>query len=694
MPQQNIYSTNEQFDELLECDHANFQSESSETQTKYSPPITFDGWETVPTDYKSKQDWESIGLKIGAGNKAAASVKTIVTRRMESFDGEYQIEKFHNLYHKSQTRVARRTELSEARKAFFERFAETADWCRLIKWTEVEFGRQPSDDEVTKFGWLTYKEKLTQPKLINHELGRDIYGVFGGKTSYHLLIDLDLHNQPLSLFETRLRILLKRFHGKYRCHFQLANSNAGGVHLILFFGKPGLLSTRRKWLLEELKKLDQANPEGLLTKQSKLGLAFNIEVYPAPNKACRLPLARERTMLLDKPLPPVERRGKTFQDVVSYMRWLDQSKDAIKYMPKDKVIKFITERLDLSKAKDAAPQVTSVARNSKVTESTSKADAPIVKKTSLAGRTKFAIISYWRDGQPTFSHLNSAIRTTLQALHAEGTSQGDAEAFVFQLVGDLPNKLLSSRLVDGLERIKKEIARQASSVFGEEPNEKWRKSIQHWTRYGFRVSDITSWGRMQTIDQVVVDCEEIDFTEDEVQAVIKIIAPIVVGTKQANKPAKQVEAIRATAYFLRYVKCCQREIPVNAIPQILSQFEIKIKKRGKSSAFIKALMDLGWIYLRTEYFCPKLVSGGRSTERGRARSYGIGPAMVNKFNLSKQEKNNSNNKDLYTAFPFSGGDINKCSMDASRNLPSDIDSVLLQNAEEASHGWQYPIGNA
>ncbi len=690
MPQQHIYAANERFAEPIEYNEENFESECLKLPSECSPSMTFEGWTSVPAEYKSKQDWLSRGFTIPSGKKPAASVKVVATRRTESIDKEYLVEKFHSLYHQSQTRAARKTELSEARQSFFTRFAEPADWRRLIKWTEGEwtgaFGNEQGDDAVENCGWLTYKEKLTLPKLINHELGREIYGVFGGRDSYHLLIDVDLHNQPLSLFETRLRILVDRFHGQHRCHFQVANTNAGGVHLILFFGTPGLLSTRRKWLLNELEKLDQAYRGALLTKQTSRGLAFNIEVFPDPKKACRLPLARERTMLLDKPLQMVERRSKSYQDVIGYMRWLDQAPDLIRYMPKDEVIKFITERLNLSTAKGAVPTVKATARKSKAERQPPKAPGATVEKVSMKGRTKSAITSYWRDGQPAFSHLNSAIRTTLQALHAEGASQIDSEAFVLRLASDIPNKQLSSRLVGGLELIKKEVARQSKLTWDNEPSEKWKRAVEHWSSYGFRVSDISTWDRTQEIDQVVVDCDEIDFNQDEKQSIIKLIAPIVVGAKQANKQDKQAEVISATAYFLRYVKCCPREIPVTAVPQILSKFKIKMKKKCKSSSFVQLLVEMNWIYIKTEYLCPKLLSGGRSTERGRARSYGIGAAIAGKFHSSKQEKNNNNNKDLYTAFPFLG----TVDLD-SKTEKSNLDELVCDASIRASRGWYSPI---
>ena len=148
---------------------------------------------------------------------------------------------------------------------------------------------------------------------------------------------------------------------------------------------------------------------------------------------------------------------------------------------------------------------------------------------------------------------------------------------------------------------------------------------------------------------MVVDCEEFVFTEEERQLVIKFIAPQVVGPKQANKPEKQDEVIRAVIYFLRYIKCCPREVPYKAVSSILSGFNINMSQDYKKSQFISKLVELNWIYIKADYHCP-LIHG--SEGKGRARAYGIGPQMAHKFNSSKQEKTNNNNKDLFTVLHF------------------------------------------
>ena len=57
-------------------------------------------------------------------------------------------------------------------------------------------------------------------------------------------------------------------------------------------------------------------------------------------------------MLLDEPLPLVERRGKMVQDVVGDFKWLhDRDRH---FMDKDEVFDFVVKKLDLSCSSDNA----------------------------------------------------------------------------------------------------------------------------------------------------------------------------------------------------------------------------------------------------------------------------------------------------------------------------------------------------
>jgi hypothetical protein len=115
---------------------------------------------------------------------------------------------------------------------------------------------------------------------------------------------------------------------------------------------------------------------------------------------------------------------------------------------------------------------------------------------------------------------------------------------------------------------------------------------------------------------------------------------IIVGAKQALKPEKQAEVERAVAYFLRFVRCCDREIPVHGLPKILSKFNLKLGQHEKQRQFFKKLSKWKWIYLRADYYHP--AKHGGKAEKGRARAYGIGKAMSGKFTLPRRKKKKKN----------------------------------------------------
>ena len=326
---------------------------------------TFRDWNDVPSTFKTRSAWERVFRRIAKGEKPTGIALIEETRKCDIFDADGQVEgtseskveKPYKLFHVSQTKPIRQTALNTAQHEFYQHFIRHSDRTKLIRWTKGEWqideqGEKSWDETADIWGWRIFQEHFSLDQAIEHLNGKDLYGVFGAKKSSYLLIDLDLHNQPLDLFLRRLRVLLDAFHGKHRCHFQVSNEKAGGVHIILFFGGESPLETRRGWLMNELARLDEKHPGVALTKIKNGKRVLNIEVYPDRANAHRLPLCRGRTMLLDEPLPLVERRGKMVQDVVGYFKWLhDRDRH---FMDKDEVFDFVVKKLDLSCSSDNA----------------------------------------------------------------------------------------------------------------------------------------------------------------------------------------------------------------------------------------------------------------------------------------------------------------------------------------------------
>ena len=82
------------------------------------------------------------------------------------------------------------------------------------------------------------------------------------------------------------------------------------------------------------------------------------------------------------------------------------------------------------------------------------------------------------------------------------------------------------------------------------------------------------------------------------------MAPLLVGKKQASKQAKQEEVIRAVKFFLRYVKCYAGEIPISALPAILKDFDLALRRHPKQQSFFALLRQWNWVYVKAEYSHP------------------------------------------------------------------------------------------
>ncbi|WP_339684979.1 hypothetical protein [Gimesia maris] len=624
------------------------------SNTKSKVPV-FDDWRHIPKEYATRNRWTLQFRKVKPKQSPAAQYRIVQTRKLETVNHEYECAKFINLYHLNQTSPVKKTPLNVSRYLYYRVFVEPADKTKLIRWTqgawEYDGDEKYWNPEANNWGWRNFKEGMGLQQSINHIRGKDIYGIYGSENSYCLIIDLDYHGKELDLFLKRLRALQELFHGKYRCHFQVADNNAGGVHLVLFFGVNSSLKSRRRWLWNQLAEADRKDPELNFTKGSEFDPQFQIEVYPDTQRGVRLPLARGRTMLLNKPLELIINRGKEVQDVVGYIQWLGDPER--QYMSKEDVYRYVVERLDVRPAeiKGQTPQNTIVEKATKPQKH---------EKISLKGKTRGAIVGFWQDGNSEyFAHLNAAINTTLQAMHAEGLTEEDAVDVVMSYAEDLPDKTVSSRL-DNLPEVRRVALRTANKIWASDVSGKWQKSQERWSSIGFRVSDKTTWNVSQKkYEDVVVDCPELEFTEGEKSQLITELAPLLVGAKQAMKKEKQDEVIRAVAYFLRYVRCCSREIAVENIPKILSGFKINIKNHSKQTVFFRLLTEWDWIYVRAEYCHPS--KHGIKVGAKRARAYGVGKPFVDRLNAEPVEQSTKNtnqttqyNMDLYMSPTFWG----------------------------------------
>jgi hypothetical protein len=108
---------------------------------------TFHGWENVPKDYKTRAAWKRAFHRVAKGEKPHAVVVVEQTRRFDTIDAEYKVQKEYKLFHVSQTRSIRQTPLNIAQHQFWEHFVRHADRNRLIRWTKGEWKRDEDGEK-------------------------------------------------------------------------------------------------------------------------------------------------------------------------------------------------------------------------------------------------------------------------------------------------------------------------------------------------------------------------------------------------------------------------------------------------------------------------------------------------------------------------------------------------------------------
>ncbi|MEW4454530.1 hypothetical protein AB1L30_17775 [Bremerella sp. JC817] len=601
-------------------------------------PQVYSRWKDVPRTLATRNIWRMRSRKVRAKTEPAALFEQIEERKLTVIDSTAKIVKTIHLYHEDQTTPVVLTPLERAKHLFYLAFVKPANRNRLIKRCKGAYvtdsaGERYWDTTIDEEGWRSFNESLTLQRVVSHLSGSEEFGIFGGEQSCHLMIDLDLHKVSYSLFLKRLEVLLGHFHGKLRCHVQVAEEDARGVHIILFFGKKSPLKTRRKWLKEEFQKLERRHPDIFLTADSIKALPEEeregirpVEVFPARQFGQRLPLARGRIVLLDKPLHLVWRKGKLRQDVEGYANWLLNRNR--QYMDRDAVLSFVLERLDLS----CAAENCGSASDRQAGDPAKQASAKKKRKSSgkLRGKTRGAFVNLWAKAElGQFAHFNAGIYVTLGALHAQGVSEDDAVEIVMRFVDELPDVSICSRLPDNRKTVDADIRRIARGVWQSEPSYTWQVVASEWEKIGFQLADKGTWDVRREAPPPVVPSEvEITFTEEEKQLLREKLASIVFGEKQAKKPEKQQRLFRAMAFFLRHVKGCDREIPESGLPSILQDFGLNLRNHDKQAAFFRCLREMEWLYVAVEYDHPRKKGGGTTH---RARRYGIGKAVAYKF---------------------------------------------------------------
>jgi hypothetical protein len=276
------------------------------------------GWGRVPRGLRTRGQWDERNRRVlSAANPEGILVwpETVKVRDEAGSPTGYADVRCRTarLYREDQTQPFVPSTLELAHRHFYDVFVRPCSRERYGFWSE-ERGH-----------WTCVWDAIGKQHVRSHVNGTSIYGVYGGTHTRFAAIDLDLHHGDRDVFLGQLRILLDEFWGRDGWHLQVADRNAGGVHLLKVVPETRL-DDLRATLRSTLQLLDQRHPrQAERARAAGMKPLGEVEVYPSPTQVFRLPLCRGRTMLLDRPLTLVQntraRHGRV-QDVAGYVRWL------------------------------------------------------------------------------------------------------------------------------------------------------------------------------------------------------------------------------------------------------------------------------------------------------------------------------------------------------------------------------------
>ena len=283
------------------------------------------GWGYVPSGLKTRNQWDDEYRRVLSGTNSAGILIWPETVEVRDDDGNptgFEDVRCRSvrLYRRDQTRAYEPTARDKAHRLFFDIFIRPCSRERYGWWNEDEGG------------WRCVWNALSKSQVRSHVHGTAIYGVYGGSQSRFVAIDHDLHGGDEEVFVEQLRILLNELGGRDGWHLQVADQNAGGVHLLKVVALTDLTDLRAS-LRSTLQLLDRKYPEQAHKAQAAgMKPLGEVEIYPDPKQVFRLPLCRGRSMLLDHPLPLIENaraQNGLVQDVEGYMKWLETTTDAV-----------------------------------------------------------------------------------------------------------------------------------------------------------------------------------------------------------------------------------------------------------------------------------------------------------------------------------------------------------------------------
>ena len=524
-----------------------------------------------------------------------------------------------SLYSIEQTKPCKRLGAALLRDAYCRYFVDDAQKDTYLWW----------DD-----GWKYCRSFLDDEKIRQHLLGKEIYGIFGGQFTCFSTIDADYHGGNYEVFKDQLTAVLHELHGRDGWHYSFGPR---GCHIIRTHPRMPTAAVRAE-LRKLLTEIDARHPE--LRERAinaEMKPISDWEIYPDPNQGFRLPLAKNRVVLLDKPCV----------DLASYIEWQIEPT----YCPVEQVLAEIFKVIQPMEAAEKMPK--EKCQKEKMTSEIGRVFG------SLKGRYAKVLVDFWLGHDNPPDSLNCALMLTARMMPFYFDDRNDAVDYLEELIDALPDVSFSDRLSTGkrkvVSRIVRQVIRSAYDGNGHQPEPelsrgKLAKTFQAWESKGFSLVDRSTW-RLSANSLA----NDFVFSDKELEGIgyfAKILNADLETTADATRHLLRTLAVHPTGQMsVRYVK------------NLLVGFGVKCGHHGKVNEYLAALHQAGWISLVAEY-----VMGSRG------KQWEVGEKMQGKFlnpNLSQKPS-------LASILVSHFNDEQKCHIPNSSQKPS-LASILVSH---------------
>ncbi|WP_437191373.1 hypothetical protein [Planctomicrobium sp. SH527] len=374
----------------------------------------------------------------------------------------------------------------------FLRYSRRDSW---IHKTDLRTGEE-LDDWITETDYpfssqAHLRNFLTDDLVRKHINQKQIVGVKGTALTRFAIIDLDFHGRNLEVFLKQAGVLLDQFHGTGTWHYQIKREDVSGLQLIHVFPEPRELAAVHQELRKILAELDSQNPQlAAEAKAAGMKSLSDLELYPTNGgNGVRLPLCRDRVVLLDRELSLVTHRKQRVQDVEGYINWLNDPHR--KYIAKEHILDHL-RNIATCCVKTSMPKTTAPKPHTHSQQSAWK------------GNLRRWLYEFWIEGDANGRPLNEHIAVLARLAHVYGYSETEICVGLSELVRGLPAcaSSCSSRLLKGqMRKIDSVIANTAKYVCDNNGHQRDAKnsseilagSLIQWP--GFDPLDLSTWSK-------------------------------------------------------------------------------------------------------------------------------------------------------------------------------------------------------